>query len=256
VLIDSHCHLIYLDDVDARLAAARDAGVGGFLAIGVKESEHAAVSAVAARHRDVWMTAGVHPDGVVPGEDLDWIDRAASAGEIVGVGETGLDYYRLDDADHAQRALQRERFSQHLDIAARHRLPVVVHTRSAAADTLAVMRGAPTVIGVMHCFTETWEVADAALALGYYVSISGIVTFKNADVIRGVAKRVPEDRLLVETDSPWLAPVPKRGKPNEPAFVAHTARFVAELRGVTLEALERSTTDNFFRLFGRARVRD
>jgi TatD DNase family protein len=252
VLIDSHCHLIYLDDIDARLAAARDAGIGGFLAIGVKASEHAAVRAVAERHADVWMTAGVHPDSVSRDEDLAWVDQAAADGTIVGVGETGLDYYRLDEHDHAQRALQRERFSQHLDIAARHGLPVVVHTRSAADDTLAVMRNTPSVVGVMHCFTETWEVAEAALALGYYVSISGIVTFKNADIVRDVAKRVPADRLLVETDSPWLAPVPKRGKPNEPAYVAHTARFVAELRGVPFEELERSTTDNFFRLFSRA----
>jgi TatD DNase family protein len=252
VLIDSHCHLIYLDDIDARLAAARDVGIGGFLAIGVKASEHAAVRAVAERHADVWMTAGVHPDSVSRDEDLTWVAQAAADGAIVGVGETGLDYYRLDENDHAQRALQRERFSQHLDIAARHGLPVVVHTRSAAADTLAVMRNAPSVVGVMHCFTETWDVAEVALGLGYYVSISGIVTFKNAEIVRDVAKRVPADRLLIETDSPWLAPVPKRGKPNEPAYVAHTARFIAQLRGVPFEELERSTTENFFRLFSRA----
>jgi TatD DNase family protein len=253
VLIDSHCHLIYLDDVDARLAAARAAGVGGFLSIGVKSDEHTKVRSIAARHPDVWITAGIHPDGVAEGDDLGWIERAAAAHEIVGVGETGLDYYRLDPADDTQRARQRERFRGHLEIATAAQLPVVVHTRAAADDTLAAMRDVRSAIGVMHCFTEPWSVASAALDLGYYISISGIVTFKNAETIRDVARRVPSDRLLVETDSPWLAPVPKRGKPNEPAFVAHTAKFVAALRGVTDDALAATTTANFFRLFSRAR---
>ena len=253
MLIDSHCHLLYLDAIDERLDTARAAGVGGFLCIGVKREEHADVLTLAGRHADVWATAGIHPDGVSQADDLGWVRRSAELGEIVGVGETGLDYYRLDADDATTRRWQNERFDEHLAIAAETGLPVVVHTRSAAADTLERMRSHRDAFGVMHCFTESWSVAREALEIGYYISISGIVTFKNAETIRDVARQVPADRLLVETDCPWLAPVPKRGKTNEPGFVAFTAAFVAALRGVSAEALATTTTENFFRLFARCR---
>jgi TatD DNase family protein len=166
------------------------------------------------------------------------------------VGETGLDYHRLTDEDVKHR--QRHDFERQLELAERHGLPVIVHTRAAEADTLELMTTASSVIGVLHCFTESWTMAERALDLGYYISISGIVTFRNGENVREVARRVPDDRLLVETDAPWLAPVPHRGRENEPAFVRDTAAYLAELRGVTLEELTGATGDNFFRLFERA----
>jgi TatD DNase family protein len=170
---------------------------------------------------------------------------------VVAIGETGLDYYRVE----GDTGWQRERFRTHIRAARRCGKPLVIHTRAAAEDTLAIMReeGASEAGGVMHCFTETWEVAEAALALGFHISFSGIVTFKNAQALKEVARRVPLDRMLVETDSPYLAPVPHRGKPNQPAFVRHVAEEVARLRGIAFEEVARRTTENFFRLFAHAR---
>ena len=250
MLVDSHCHLNYLDDCDARLDAARARGVGAFLCIGVNADTREAVAAIAARHADVWQTQGVHPDSAAEAQDLDWLDGALRAPRIVAVGETGLDYFRLATGDEHARARQRESFGRQLDLAAAHRLPVVVHSRAAEADTLDLLESHRDVRGVLHCFTESWTLARGAMDLGWFVSISGIVTFRNADNVRDVARRLPADRILVETDCPWLAPVPHRGRRNEPAFVADTAAFLAQLRRVDPERFAEETTANFASLFG------
>ena len=251
MLVDSHCHLNDLDDCDARLAAARVRGVGAFLCIGVNESTASAVADIAGRHPDVWCTQGVHPDSAMQSDDLAWLDDALGEPRVVGVGETGLDYFRIAPDDVSTRARQRATFAHQLALGIDRRLPVVVHSRAAEADTLDLLRAHASATGVLHCFTESWRLAQGALDLGWYVSISGIVTFKNADAVRDVARRVPLDRLLVETDCPWLAPVPHRGRKNEPAYVVDTAQFLAELRGITLDALAAATTRNFAELFAR-----
>jgi len=250
VLVDSHCHLNMLDDADEALAAARARGVGGFLCIGVDAAGIEAVLGLAAAHADVWATVGQHPDASAA--DPGWIDDYLDHPRVVALGEMGLDYYH--ESTPAGQARQRDRFAWQLDRAAATGLPVVVHTREAEADTLALLQRHAGVTGVLHCFTESWALASAAIELGYYVSISGIVTFRNGENVRDVARRVPADRLLVETDCPWLAPVPHRGRRNQPAYVADTAAFVAELRGVDRETLAATTTANFFRLFSRARA--
>lgn len=245
MLVDSHCHLNYLEDPDQRLVDARERGVGAFLCIGVDQAGIADVLALAEAHPDVWATAGQHPESAA--DDPAWIAGCLTHSRVVAAGETGLDYFH--EADPAARRLQLERFDMQLALAAEHGLPVVVHTRSAEADTLDRLRAYPGVTGVLHCFTESWEMASAALDLGYCISISGIVTFRNSDNVRDVARRVPHDRLLVETDSPWLAPVPHRGRLNQPAYVVEVAQFVAELRGQSAEELADTTTTNFRRLF-------
>lgn len=244
-MIDSHCHLNFLDDPEGCLAAARALGVRAFLCIGVDRQGIGEVLRMAETHADVWATAGQHPEGAAA--EPDWIESHLDHHRVVAVGETGLDYFHEQDPDARRRQIQR--FEHQMELAHRHDLPVVIHTRQAEADTLAVLRAWPDVTGVLHCFTESWDMARQALELGYYVSISGIVTFKSADNVRTVARQVPDDRLLVETDSPWLAPVPHRGKPNQPAYVVDTARYLAELRGVEAEALAATTGANFQRLF-------
>lgn len=247
MLVDSHCHLNYLDDPAARLADARARGVGAFLCIGVDEAGIDGVLALAGAHADVWATVGQHPEAAVA--DPGWINARLTHPKVVAVGETGLDF--AGDPPPEVRRLQIERFDYQLATAAARGLPVVVHTRAAEADTLDRLRAHPGVNGVLHCFTESWDLAAQALDMGYFVSISGIVTFRNGENVREVARRVPGDRLLVETDSPWLAPVPHRGRPNQPAYVADTAAFLAELRGQTLDALAEQTTRNFHALFSR-----
>lgn len=251
MLIDSHCHLNYLSEPDACLDAARARSVDGFLCIGVDRDGIDAVLDLADRHRDVWASVGQHPDAA--GQPTAWIEPLLSRQRVVAVGEMGLDYYR--DPDAGARHRQQAVFEEQLALAAAHGLPAVIHTRSAEADTLTRLRAQPDASGVLHCFTESWELASAALDLGYYISISGIVTFKNGDNVRDVARRVPGDRLLVETDSPYLAPVPHRGRPNQPAYVADTAAYLAQLRGQTLADLAEATTANFYRLFSRAAVK-
>jgi TatD DNase family protein len=246
MLIDSHCHLNYLEDPDKAVLRAREAGVTGCLCISVDEPGFAGVMDLAASHADIWASAGVHPDAAAG--NLDWIEDALAAPEVVAVGETGLDY--LHGTEPETQARQREAFDLQLALGVKHQLPTIVHTRAAERDTLELLRAHPGAFGVLHCFTESWAMAQQALDLGFYISISGIVTFKNADNVRDVASRVPSDRLLVETDAPWLAPVPKRGKTNEPAFVAHTAAFLAELRQTSVQSLCQQTSDNFIRLFG------
>lgn len=248
MLVDSHCHLNYLEEPGERIREARAAGVSAQLCIGVDEAHIREVLALAEQEPDVWASVGQHPDAA--GGDFAWIEPALDHPRVVAVGETGLDYFHTEA--EADQARQRESFEHQLALAERHGLPVVVHTRAAEADTLALIRNFPRVQGVLHCFTESWEMASAALALGYYISISGIVTFKNGENVREVARQVPDDRLLVETDAPWLAPVPHRGKPNAPAYVLDTADYLARLRGSSLDALAELTTGNFYRLFARA----
>ncbi|HKT70576.1 MAG TPA: TatD family hydrolase [Terriglobales bacterium] len=258
MLIDSHCHLDRLDlaahdgSLDAALDAARARGVSQFLCIGVSADNAAAVKSLAERYDDVHCSVGVHPLDLQPGESLalDWLLGELEHPRVVAIGETGLDYYYEPEAAE----LQQQAFRLHLEAAKVTGKPVIVHTREARADTLAQLRDAALPqAGVLHCFTEDWEMARAALDLGFYISLSGIVTFRNADALREVARQVPADRLLVETDSPYLAPVPYRGKPNLPQYVREVAEFLADLRGVSYEAFAEQTSENYLRLFPLAR---
>ncbi|HEY5645150.1 MAG TPA: TatD family hydrolase [Pseudomonadales bacterium] len=248
MLVDSHCHLNYLDDPQARVREARAAGVVAVLCIGVDAAHIGEVLALARSEPDVWASVGQHPEAAA--SDWNWIEPLLDQPRVVAVGETGLDYYHSDTPGLRRR--QRQNFEHQLSLASRYDLPVVVHTRSAEADTLALIRSFPDVVGVLHCFTESWALAEAAIDLGYYISISGIVTFRNGENVRAVARQVPADRLLVETDAPWLAPVPHRGRQNQPAYVVDTAGYLAELRGTDLPSLAEQTSENFRRLFARA----
>lgn len=259
MLVDSHCHLDRLDltarqgSLDVALDAARARGVGHFLCIGVSADNAAAVKALAERYADVDCSVGVHPLDLQPGAApaLDWLLGELAHPQVVAIGETGLDYHYAQET----AALQQQSFRLHLDAARQCGKPVIVHTRAARADTLAQLREAALPqAGVLHCFTEDWEMASAALDLGFYISLSGIVTFRNAEALREVARKVPADRLLVETDAPYLAPMPHRGKPNLPEYVRDVAEFLAALRGVDFETFAEQTTGNFKRLFPLARV--
>lgn len=259
MLIDSHCHLDRLDlsahggSLDAALAAARARGVGHFLCIGISADNAAAVKALSERYADVDCTVGVHPLDLQPGvaPALDWLLAELNHPHVVAIGETGLDYHYEPEAAE----LQCQAFRLHLQAAQLTGKPVIVHTREARADTLALLREAALPqAGVLHCFTEDWPMAKAALDLGFYISLSGIVTFRNADALRDVARQVPADRLLIETDAPYLAPIPHRGKPNLPEYVRDVAEFLAPLRGVDVDTLAEQTTQNFQRLFPLARV--
>jgi TatD DNase family protein len=252
MFVDSHCHLDFPElapDLPALLDAMRENAVTHALCIAVEMPAWDAVRALATTHANLYATVGVHPDYVDTPEPTVQVlvDRAGGA-RIVAIGETGLDYYRLT----GDLAWQRARFRTHIRAAREAGKPLVVHTRAAAADTLAIMRDerAAEVGGVMHCFTENWDVAQAALDLGFHISFSGIVTFRNARELHEVARRVPLDRMLIETDSPYLAPVPHRGKRNQPAWVRDVAQGIARLRDVPVETIARATSDNFFRLFG------
>ncbi len=248
MFVDSHCHLNYLQEPLAALTRARNRGVHETLCIGVEQASIEAVLDIAHQQQGVWASVGEHP-GSCSG-DAAWVADYLDRPKVVAVGEMGLDYHYEEDPE--QRRRQQHTFTQQLALAAAAQLPVIVHTRAAEADTLAILEAQPEVVGVLHCFTESWAMAEAALQMDYYISISGIVTFRNAHNVREVAKQVPEDRLLIETDAPWLAPVPHRGKNNEPAFVADTAAYLAQLRGVSIESLAATTRENFFRLFARA----
>ncbi|MGP9823085.1 TatD family hydrolase [Ectopseudomonas khazarica] len=259
MLIDSHCHLDRLDlaahggSLDAALDAARAAGVGHFLCIGVSADNAATVKGLAERYADVDCSVGVHPLDLEPGAApaLDWLLGELAHPKVVAIGETGLDYHYEPES----AGLQQASFRLHLEAARITGKPVIVHTREARADTLALLREAALPqAGVLHCFTEDWEMARAALDIGFYISLSGIVTFRNAEALREVARQVPADRLLVETDSPYLAPVPHRGKPNLPQYVREVAEYLAVLRGVSYETLAKQTSSNFKRLFPQAGV--
>lgn len=256
MLIDSHCHLDFPEltsDESGVLARARTAGVGGMLTIGTRLDQFERVRAIAERHDNVWCSVGVHPhEAKEEGQRTpDRLIEAARHPKVVGIGETGLDFFY----EHSPRAEQAESFRAHIAASRETGLPLIVHTRDADAETGDILeeeyaKGAFP--GLIHCFSSGRAVAERALALGLYVSISGIVTFKAAEDLRTIVRDLPLDRLLVETDAPYLAPIPKRGKTNEPAYVAHTAAKVAELKGVSLAELEAATTDNFFRLFTKA----
>ena len=256
-LIDSHCHLNYpglAERQDEVLDNARARGVEGFLNISTRQGEWGEVLGAAERNADVWASIGVHPHEADAHPDLGSaaLVEAAEHPRVIAIGECGLDYYY----DKSDRGAQRERFEAHIEAARQSSLPLVVHTREAEEDTAEILGEAVRqggVTGVLHCFTGTYGLACKALDFGFLISLSGIVTFKNAQDIQRTARRLPLESLLVETDAPFLAPVPNRGKTCEPAFVADTAAFVAELRGEEPEELGEATTANFFRLFGRAR---
>jgi TatD DNase family protein len=256
MLVDSHCHLDRLDwascggSLAAALDHARERGIGRFLCVSIDLEDWPAMMQLIEPHAEVLASVGVHPNdhqGRLP--DADELVALAAHPRVIAIGETGLDHYRTEGDD---LLTQREQFRVHIAAAKACRKPLIIHTRAARADTIAVMReeGADTIGGVMHCFTEDWDTARAALDLGFYISFSGIVTFRSADELREVAKQVPLDRILVETDSPYLAPIPHRGKPNQPAYVREVAEFLAELRGLAYETLAKATTANFNRLFG------
>jgi TatD DNase family protein len=251
MLVDSHCHFCFpelLEHADAILARMHAAGVEMALNISTSMQDLAAVTQFAQRHDGIYATVGIHPDNIEPKEpDLAELVAFAAAPKVVAIGETGLDYFRLQEP----LEWQRDRFRRHIRAARECAKPLVVHTRASAQDTLRIMREerAQEVGGVMHCFTEDGEVARAAMDLGFLISFSGILTFKSAGALREVAAIVPDDCLLVETDAPFLAPMPHRGKTNEPAWVAHVAEALAKLRNQDLAHIHKITSDNFLKLF-------
>ncbi len=256
MFVDSHCHLNYKGLVEQQgevLARARENGVSAMLNISTREREWDEVIGLAAQESDVWASVGIHPHEADQhaGMDCEKLVEKSNHPRVVAVGETGLDYYY----DHSDRQQQRTGFREHIKASRQTGLPIIIHTRDAEADTAAILteemqKGAFT--GVIHCFTASADFARIALDLGLYISLSGIVTFKNARDLQDIAAWLPSDRLLVETDAPFLAPIPHRGRTGEPAFVADTARYVAQLRNVKPEALAAQTSDNFYRLFSKA----
>jgi TatD DNase family protein len=256
MIVDSHCHLdprYFQDDLDDVLQRARAAGVGRFLTIGTMITEFPAVRAVAERHPDVVCSVGIHPHEAAhqPETSAEDLVRLAAHPKVVGIGEAGLDYHY----DRSPRDRQRAVFRTHVEAACEAGLPLIVHSREADEDTIAIMAegAAGGLQGVMHCFSGTSYLAEKALELGFLISFSGILTFKKADELRAIAREVPEDRLLVETDAPYLAPIPNRGKRNEPGYIVHTVQALAEIRRKTAAELADATTANFHRLFAKAR---
>lgn len=256
MLVDSHCHLNYKglrEDQAGVIERARAAGVGTMLGISTRAGEWDEVVALAEAHPDIWATIGIHPHEADAHPDIDAarLTAAAAHPKVIGIGETGLDYFY----DYSDRDRQRASFRAHITASRRTGLPLIVHTRDAEDDTAAILReemAAGNFPGVIHCFTASAAFAEQALALGFYISLSGILTFKNARELQAVAATLPIDRILIETDSPFLAPVPMRGKVCEPAYVGHTAAFLAHLRGVETSEIAAQTSGNFFRLFAKA----
>jgi len=260
MFVDSHCHLTFPglhERLDEVLDEMSRAAVTRALCICTTLEEFEQVHALAMRHANLWATVGVHPDneGVLEPDVEALVERAARP-RVVAIGETGLDHYRIGERTVAQMSWQHERFRVHIRAARATRLPLVVHTRSASDDTMRILReeGAALAGGVFHCFTESLEVARQALDLGFYISFSGILTFRNAQSLREVAAYVPIDRCLIETDSPYLAPVPHRGRPNMPAYVAHVAAELARIKSMALDELAQVTSENFDQLFTKALV--
>ncbi len=253
-LVDSHCHINFDPlggDIPGLLARARANDVESMLCVAVTLEEYPEVLALAREHEHIHASVGVHPN-VTDGEDPT-VERLVALGcdeHVVAIGETGLDYFRSE----GDLAWQQARFRRHIEAARQLQKPLIIHTRDAANDTIDILRGehAEEPGGVIHCFTEDWAFAKKALDLDFYISFSGIVTFKSAQQIQDAAKKVPLERILVETDSPYLAPVPHRGKTNQPAYTRHVAEFLAELRGTDLETIAAATTENFYRLFRQA----
>lgn len=257
ILVDSHCHLDYVPagpEREAVITRARQAGVGAMLTISTKISEFPGVRAIAEAEPDVWCSVGIHPHEAAaePETSAEALVALANHPRVVGIGETGLDFYY----EHSPRDRQRTVFHAHAEAARISGLPLIVHARDADPETAEILdeeakKGPLT--GVIHCFSTGRELAEKAVELGFMISISGIITFRNAETLRQIVRDLPLERILVETDSPYLAPVPKRGKQNEPSFVVHTAAEVARLKGVSGDELARATTANFYRLFTRAR---
>lgn len=252
MLVDSHCHLNFPElsaNLATVLATMEHSGVGCALCVSVNLEDFPQVLALAESHSNLYASVGVHPDHEGAAEpSVETLVALARHPRVIAIGETGLDYYRL----RGDLEWQRERFRTHIRAALACGKPLIIHTRQAAADTLHIMaeEGAERARGVMHCFTESWEVAQAALAMNFYISFSGIVTFRNAAALREVAARVPLERLLIETDSPYLAPAPHRGQTNQPAYVRHVAEEIARVRNIGLDEVARATTRNFLNLFG------
>ena len=255
-LIDSHCHLNFEpmgDDLDAVLERAKINNVSHMLCVAVNLEDYPEVLAIAQRYPNIFASVGVHPcyeDVQEP--TVDELCELAQDERVVAIGETGLDYFRIE----GDMTWQQDRFVRHIEAAIEVDKPLIIHTRQAAEDTMAMLKThrADRCGAVMHCFAEDWDTAKKALDLGFYISFSGIVTFNSAKTLKEVARKAPLDRILVETDAPYLAPVPMRGKPNQPAFVAHTAQYVADLKGIDLETLATQTTRNFFQLFKHAKA--
>ena len=257
MFIDSHCHIDFpelSDNMDQLLGNMRNAKVTHALCVSVNLADWPRVLALAEQHNNLFASVGVHPDQPVDETEPQEQDliRRADHPRIVAIGETGLDYYRLV----GDLTWQRNRFRTHLRAARSCGKPLIIHTRAASEDTITIMgeEKAGDAGGVMHCFTETWDVARAALDLGFYISFSGIITFKNAADLREVVRQVPLEQLLIETDSPYLAPVPYRGKTNQPAYVKHVAECVSQIKNVPLEVVAKTTTENFFKLFSNAKI--
>ena len=254
MFIDSHCHINLLDlekcggNVDAVLAAAKQNKVDKMLCVATELEHFPEVLAIAEAYDNVYASVGVHPNEEA-GEDpsVEKLVKLADHKKIIAIGETGLDYFRSE----GDLTWQQDRFRRHIAAAKESGKPLIIHTRDAREDTIKILQeeNAKEIGGVMHCFTETWEMAEQAMAMNFYISFSGIVTFKNAKALQDVARRVPSDRYLIETDCPYLAPAPHRGKQNEPAFVKHVAEFMAELRGVTIADIARESTEKFYRCF-------
>ena len=258
MLIDSHCHLDYLErdgqDLDEVIARARNAGVEAMVTISTKISGFPQVLSIAERYDNIYCTVGVHPHEAEAEPDVtaDQLVDLANHPKVVGIGETGLDYFY----EHSPRELQKRSFIAHIEAARRTQLPLIVHTRDADEDTVDILqseyrRGAFP--GVIHCFSSTRELAEKSVEIGFSISLSGIVTFKKAEEIRETVRALPVESLIVETDAPYLAPVPHRGRKNEPSFVAHTADAVADLKGMALADFAAASTANFYKLFGKAR---
>jgi TatD DNase family protein len=255
MFIDSHCHLDFpeyrerLPEVLANMAAAQ---VSHALCISVDLPDFPLVRQLAESHSHLYASVGVHPDYEdTPEPTVDFLVEAAKHPKVIAIGETGLDYYRMADRAYADMEWQRTRFRTHIRAAIESGCPLIIHTRSASEDTIRILKeeGADRIGGVMHCFTESLEVARQAIDLGFYISFSGIVTFKSAKELQATCKEVPLDRMLIETDSPYLAPTPYRGKVNEPAWVAKVGQFIANLKGIPIEELAERTTNNFFQCF-------
>ena len=259
ILVDSHCHLDYLPagaERAAAIARARQAGVGAMVTIGTKITEFAQVRAIAEAEPDVWCSVGIHPHEAAaePETSAEALVGLARHPRVIGIGESGLDFYY----EHSPRDRQISVFRTHAEAAEISGLPLIVHTRDADRETAEILAeevGKRPLTGVIHCFSTGRELADKAVEIGFFISLSGIVTFRNAEPLRQIVRDLPLDRILVETDSPYLAPVPKRGKQNEPSFLVHTAAEVARLKGISAEELAEATTANFYRLFAKARPR-
>ncbi len=254
MFVDSHCHLNYDDykeDLDAVIQRAKDVDITTMVSICTEMAEAQAILDLANKHEELFCTVGVHPhEAKEAGSDLQaQLKQFTKFDKVIGLGETGLDYYY----EHSPQQEQKQAFQTHIDVAEETGLPLIIHTRDAEQDTVDMLvEKQGKVTGVFHCFSGSAWLAEKALEMGFYISISGIVTFKKADDLRDIVKSVPLDKLLVETDAPYLAPVPKRGKRNEPAFMIYTAEVVAELKGVSMKGLGQATTDNFKTLFAKA----